>query len=184
VKRDMSRIGKQPIVIPEGVSISNGIGNITVQGPKGELQVRIPRGIALRRDGSSLCVVLEKDARGVNNLWGLTRVLIANAVKGVTEGYEKRLQLEGVGYRALLEGNNLVLSVGYSHPVRFIQPEGIAFSLEKNTIIIRGIDKQRVGAAAAAIRKIRPPEPYKGSGIRYADEVVRRKAGKKAASAG
>src|SRR5829696_1644569 len=178
----MSRIGKKPIPVPEGVTVSVGPGRVTVNGPRGELQ----QGVSLRMevveaDDGTLTVNRPTDRGEHRALHGLTRSLIANMVEGVTDGYEKRLEIQGVGYRARLQGKSLELSVGYSHPISVTAPEGIEFEVPVPTqIIVRGIDKQLVGETAARIRRTRPPEPYKGKGVRYAGEHVRRKVGKRA----
>ncbi len=182
----MSRIGKKPIIIPEGVEIKIEEHQIKVKGPKGELVKAIPAQIEVSlndSEGQKELVVApqKKSAKNVRALWGLFRALIFNMVEGVTKGFEKKLEIEGVGYRAALEDNKLVLTLGFSHPIEIKAPEGIEFKVEKNSITISGLDKQLVGQMAAEIRAQRRPEPYKGKGIRYADEVIRRKVGKKAA---
>ena len=177
----MSRIGKQPISVPEGVTVSVGPGRVTVNGPKGELeQVVSPRMEIVEQDGR--LIVKRPTDRGEDRaVHGLTRSLVANMVAGVTDGFSKQLEIQGVGYRAKLQGKALELSVGYSHPVTIGAPDGIEFELPQPTqIIVRGIDKQQVGEIAAQIRRVRPPEPYKGKGIRYAGEQIRRKIGKRA----
>jgi len=177
----MSRIGKKPIQIPEGVSISLGPGRVSVNGPKGELeQVVSTRMEIVEQDGT--LVVSRPTDRGTDRaVHGLTRSLVANMVAGVTDGFEKRLEIQGVGYRAKLAGKALELSVGYSHPVTIQAPDGIEFEVPQPTqVIVRGIDKQLVGEIASQIRRVRPPEPYKGKGIRYVGEHVRRKVGKRA----
>jgi large subunit ribosomal protein L6 len=180
----MSRIGKQPIVIPENVEVKIGEDEIKVKGPQGELTQSIPPQIKLILKDSStgqkeLQVTPQEKSKKTSALWGLLRALIFNMVKGVTEGFEKKLEIEGVGYRASLQGNKLVLNLGFSHPIEIEAPAGIEFKVEKNIITVSGIDKQLVGQVAAKIRAQRKPEPYKGKGIRYLDEVIRRKAGKK-----
>jgi large subunit ribosomal protein L6 len=177
----MSRIGREPITLPEGVSVSIEPGLVRVNGPKGELQERIARDIAVEQEDGRLLVKRATDRGEHRALHGLTRSLIANMVEGVTEGFEKRLEIQGVGYRAQLRGRDVELSVGYSHPVQVSAPEGIEFEVPQPTqIVVRGISKQAVGEMAARIRKVRPPEPYKGKGIRYAGEYVQRKVGKRA----
>lgn len=181
----MSRIGKKPITIPEGVEVKIDEHQIKVKGPKGELTKSIPAQIEVslkQSEGQKELVVIprKKSAKNIRALWGLFRALIFNMVEGVTKGFEKKLEIEGVGYRVALEGDKLVLSLGFSHPIEIKAPEGIEFKVEKNTITISGLDKQLVGQMAAKIRAQRRPEPYKGKGIRYADEVIRRKVGKKA----
>ena len=177
----MSRIGRKPVTVPEGVTIDAGAGVVTVKGPKGELSQHISRDMKIEQD-SGVLTVARPTYRGEHRaLHGLTRSLIANMVQGVTEGYEKRLEIQGVGYRARLQGKALELSVGYSHPVAVPAPDGIEFEVPQPTqIVVRGIDKQLVGEIAARIRRVRPPEPYKGKGIRYEGEYVRRKVGKRA----
>ena len=177
----MSRIGKQPIEVPEGVTVDVGTGVVSVKGPKGELSQTVDRDMKVALDDGTLTVERPTDRGPHRALHGLTRSLLANMVEGVTNGYEKRLEIQGVGYRARLQGNALELSVGYSHAVAMPAPDGIEFEVPQQTeVIVRGIDKQLVGETAARIRRVRPPEPYKGKGIRYAGEHVRRKVGKRA----
>jgi large subunit ribosomal protein L6 len=177
----MSRIGKRPIDVPSGVIVSVDPGRVTVSGPKGELRQQVPARMEIAQDGGTITVSRPTERGEDRALHGLTRTLIANMVEGVTNGFEKRLEIQGVGYRAALSGSNLELSVGYSHPVRITPREGISFEVPVPTqIVVRGIDKQIVGQTAAEIRKVRPPEPYKGKGIRYEGERVRRKVGKRA----
>jgi large subunit ribosomal protein L6 len=177
----MSRIGKRPIEIPAGVTITVDPGRVTVHGPNGELRQVVPTRIAIEQENGTLTVTRPTERGEDRALHGLTRTLIANMVEGVTKGFEKRLEIQGVGYRAALAGSNLELQVGYSHPVRIVPREGISFEVPTPTqVVVKGIDKQAVGQTAAEIRKVRPPEPYKGKGIRYAGEFVRRKVGKRA----
>jgi large subunit ribosomal protein L6 len=177
----MSRIGNKPIQIPAGVTIDVGPGRVTVNGPKGELVQAVSQDMEIKIDDGILTVARPTDRGPHRALHGLTRSLIANMVEGVTNGYEKRLQIQGVGYRAKPQGKSLELSLGFSHPVSVQAPDGIEFEVPVPTeVIVRGIDKQLVGEIAAQIRRHRPPEPYKGKGVRYADEVVRRKVGKRA----
>lgn len=177
----MSRIGKKPITIPEGVTVDVSPGRVSVKGPKGELSQVVSLEMSIQVEDATLTVERPTNRGEHRALHGLTRSLIANMVQGVTEGFEKRLQIQGVGYRARLQGKALELNVGYSHPVPVPAPEGIEFELPQPTqIVVRGIDKQLVGEMAARLRRVRPPEPYKGKGIRYADEHVRRKVGKRA----
>jgi large subunit ribosomal protein L6 len=177
----MSRIGRKPIEVPDGVTVSLGPGRVTVNGPKGELAQTVSDRMQVAEDGGTLTVTRPTDRGPDRALHGLTRSLIANMVAGVTEGFERQLEIQGVGYRAKLAGKALELSVGYSHPVTIQAPDGIEFEVPQPTqVIVRGIDKQLVGETAARIRRIRPPEPYKGKGIRYAGEQVRRKVGKRA----
>ena len=177
----MSRIGKQPIPVPAGVSVSLDPGRVMVAGPLGTLQQSVPQRIAIEQ-GEGELVVKRPTERGEDRaLHGLTRTLVANMVEGVTKGFEKRLEIQGVGYRAALRGTDLVLNVGYSHEVEMKAPKGITFEVPVPTqITVKGIDKQQVGQIAAEIRRVRPPEPYKGKGIRYEGEYVRRKVGKRA----
>ena len=180
----MSRIGKQPIEIPSGVEIKVEGPTVTVTGPRGTLSREVHTDMRLVLDDSELRVERPSDESLHRSLHGLTRTLIANMVEGVTNGFEKRLEIIGVGYRAQMKGNDLEVAVGYSHPVLVPQPEGIEFEVPKPTeITVRGNDKQAVGEIAARIRKIRKPEPYKGKGIRYEGEYVRKKAGKAAKGA-
>ncbi len=177
----MSRIGRKPIPVPSGVSIAIGDDRVTVNGPKGELHERIPRDITVAHEGEDLVVTRPTDRGEHRALHGLTRSLVANMVIGVTEGYSKTLEIQGVGYRAQLKGRDLELALGYSHPVPIKAPDGIEFEVPQPTrVIVRGIDKQLVGEVAANIRKQRKPEPYKGKGIRYEGEYVARKVGKRA----
>ena len=177
----MSRIGKQPIPVPDGVTVAIEPGLVTVNGPKGELQERIARDIAVEQDDGRIVVKRPSDRGEHRALHGLTRSLIANMVQGVTEGFEKRLEIQGVGYRAQLRGRDVELAIGFSHPVQVPAPDGIELEVPAPTqVVVRGTSKQAVGEVAARIRKVRPPEPYKGKGIRYRDEVVRRKVGKRA----
>jgi large subunit ribosomal protein L6 len=177
----MSRIGKRPIEVPAGVLVSIDPGRVTVSGPKGELRQQVPQRMSISNEDGTITVTRPTERGEDRALHGLTRTLIANMVEGVTNGFEKRLEIQGVGYRAALSGSNLELSVGYSHPVRITPREGISFEVPVPTqIVVRGIDKQIVGQTAAEIRKVRPPEPYKGKGIRYEGEYVRRKVGKRA----
>ncbi len=177
----MSRIGKKPIEVPEGVTFEIAPEQVTVKGPKGELSERVSRDMKIEQNDGVVTVERPSDRGPHRALHGLTRTLLANMVVGVTQGYEKRLEIQGVGYRANLKGKNLELLVGYSHPVMIDAPEGIEFEVPQQTeVIVRGIDKQKVGQVAAVIRKQRPPEPYKGKGIRYEGEYVARKVGKRA----
>jgi large subunit ribosomal protein L6 len=177
----MSRIGKQPIAIPSGVEISIEPEVVRVAGPRGTLEERKSREIGVEQSNGELLVTRPTDRGEHRALHGLTRSLIANMVQGVTDGFEKRLEIQGVGYRAALRGNDIELQVGYSHPVQIKAPEGIDFEVPAPTqIVVKGSSKQVVGEIAARIRKVRPPEPYKGKGIRYAGEHVARKVGKRA----
>ncbi len=177
----MSRIGRKPIEIPEAVEVDVAPGQVTVKGPKGELVQTVSPDMTLEREDGTLTVARPTDRGEHRALHGLTRSLVANMIEGVTDGFEKRLEIQGVGYRANLSGKTLNLSLGFSHPVAIEAPDGIEFEVPQPTeIIVRGIDKQLVGQVAADIRKRRPPEPYKGKGIRYRDEQVLRKVGKRA----
>ncbi len=177
----MSRIGKRPIEVPESVSVTVDPGRVMVAGPLGTLTQQVPQRIAIEKQDGQLVVSRPTDRGDDRALHGLTRTLVANMVEGVTKGFEKRLEIQGVGYRAALRGTALELNVGYSHPVVMNAPDGITFEVPAPTqVVVRGIDKQRVGQTAAEIRAVRPPEPYKGKGIRYDGEYVRRKVGKRA----
>lgn len=175
----MSRIGKRPIPIPKNVTVTITAQNVAVKGPKGELARSLPAEVEVVQEGDQIQVNRRSDSRVARQRHGLSRTLVANMVEGVSQGFQRRLEIQGVGYRAQVQGRNLVLSVGYSHPVQIDPPEGIQLAVENNTnVIVSGINKEIVGNIAARIRAVRPPEPYKGKGIRYAGEVVRRKAGK------
>jgi len=177
----MSRIGRKPIAVPDAVTVDLAPGRVSVKGPKGELDQALSAEMKVEQADGVLTVERPTNRGEHRALHGLTRSLIANMVEGVTEGFEKRLEIQGVGYRAQLKGRNLEMALGYSHPVSIEAPEGIEFEVPQPTeIIVRGIDKQLVGQVAADIRKRRPPEPYKGKGIRYRDEHVARKVGKRA----
>ena len=175
----MSRIGRAPVSVPQGVEVNLSGRTVAVKGPKGELTVPVGRGVEVRQDDADVIVDRASDAPEHRAMHGLTRSLIQNAVTGVTEGFTKTLVIQGVGYRGALQGQDINLQVGYSHPVAIRPRDGIDFEMPNpTTIVVRGIDKQKVGQTAAEIRKVRPPEPYKGKGIRYSDEQVRRKVGK------
>lgn len=175
----MSRIGKRSISIPGKVTVTINGQSIAVKGPKGELSRVLPDGVAVTQEGDTLVVARKDESRMARERHGLCRTLVANMVEGVSQGFQKRLEIQGVGYRAQVQGRTLTLNMGYSHPVQIEPPEGIQFTVENNTnVMISGIDKEIVGNTAAKIRAVRPPEPYKGKGIRYAGELVRRKAGK------
>lgn len=176
----MSRIGRKPITVPAGVDVKIDEGNaVLVKGPKGELRATFAESLTFEREDGTITVLRPNDERRNRALHGLTRTLLNNMIVGVTDGFRKGLEIQGVGYRASLDGKSLVLNVGFSHPVRIVPAEGVAFALEgQNRISVTGYDKQRVGEEAARIRRVRPPEPYKGKGIRYEGEYVRRKAGK------
>ena len=176
----MSRIGKMPIAVPAGVTVSIAENNkVTVKGPKGTLERVLPSEMEIKQEGAEITVSRPNDLKRMKSLHGLTRTLLNNMVVGVTDGYEKKLEVNGVGYRAQKQGKKLVLSLGYSHPVEMDDPEGIETVVEgQNLIIVKGIDKEKVGQFAAEIRDKRRPEPYKGKGIKYIDETIRRKVGK------
>ncbi|MBA3426550.1 MAG: 50S ribosomal protein L6 [Rubrobacteraceae bacterium] len=175
----MSRIGKAPVEIPQGVNVEISGRSVKVTGPKGELTVPVGRGVEAKQEDGNVVVERASESPEHRAMHGLTRSLIQNAVTGVTDGFSRSLNIAGVGYRAALQGQDINLQVGYSHPVLVTPREGIDFEVPNaTTIIVRGIDKQRVGQTAAEIRKVRPPEPYKGKGIRYSDEQIRRKVGK------
>jgi large subunit ribosomal protein L6 len=175
----MSRIGRRPIEIPGKVTVTIDGQQVAVKGPKGELARVLPDQVKVEQDGSTLTVLRRDDSRTARQRHGLSRTLVANMVEGVSQGFQKRLSIQGVGYRAQVQGRNLILNVGYSKPVEIVPPEGIQVAVENNVnVIVSGINKEIVGNTAARIRAVRPPEVYKGKGIRYADEVVRRKAGK------
>jgi large subunit ribosomal protein L6 len=177
----MSRIGKRPIEVPAGVTVSVEPGRVSVAGPLGTLQQVVPQRMQIAQEEGAVTVARPTERGEDRALHGLTRTLIANMVEGVTKGFEKRLEIQGVGYRAALKGTDLELSVGYSHPVTIKPRTGITFEVPAPTqVVVKGTDKQQVGQTAAEIRKVRPPEPYKGKGIRYEGEHVRRKVGKRA----
>ena len=182
----MSKIGKKSIAVPTGVTIDVADSVITIKGPKGTLSRSMPGGISVSLNGSELSVVpaSETPSREQRAQWGLWRALIANMLTGVSQGWETALEFQGVGYKAAVKGHDLEMSLGYSHPITVHAPEGITFVTDKTSIKVQGIDKELVGHVASIIRSKRLPEPYKGSGIRYADEVIKKKAGKKAATAG
>ena len=175
----MSRIGKQPVPIPKGVTITINGQTVKAKGSKGELSREFPAEVSIAQEGEEILVKRVDESRKARQRHGLVRTLIANMIEGVDKGYEKKLEIQGVGYRASTQGKKLVMALGYSHPVEFDPPEGITFAVEKNTnVSVTGIDKEVVGNTAARIRAARPPEPYKGKGVRYAGEQIRRKAGK------
>jgi large subunit ribosomal protein L6 len=175
----MSRIGRLPIDIPSGVNVTIDGSAVTVKGPKGELALTVASPIEVKLDGSQLLVSRPDDERVSRSLHGLTRTLIANQIIGVTDGYTKGLDIVGTGYRVASEGSGITFALGYSHPITVVPPAGITFTVEgNNRVIVSGIDKQAVGEVAANLRKLRKPEPYKGKGVRYTGEIVRRKAGK------
>ena len=176
----MSRIGKKPIAIPSGVTVTVNGQTVSVKGPKGQLEWTVSEEIEIAQSGTELSLTPRNDTQRARGMWGLSRTLVDNMIVGVTKGYEEVLELVGVGYRAALKGQALSMQLGFSHDVDIPPPKGISFAVPKQTEIrITGIDKQLVGETAARIRRIRPPEPYKGKGVRYANETVRRKEGKK-----
>ncbi len=174
----MSRIGRMPIAIPAGVEVKLDGNTVSVKGPKGELTRTVHQNMKVEVNGAEITVTRPNDDKENRSLHGLTRTLIANMIKGVTDGFSKELEVNGVGYRASVEGNKLVLNVGYSHPVEMPLPDGIKAEVNDKKITISGIDNQKVGQFAAEVREQRPPEPYKGKGIKYMDEHIRRKEGK------
>lgn len=175
----MSRIGKRPISLPAKVSVSIDGQSVSVKGPKGELSRSLPVQVTVEQEGETVLVKRVDDSRVARARHGLSRTLVANMVEGVSNGFQKKLEIQGVGYRAQVKGKNLILNVGYSQPVEVVPPEGITFAVEANTnVTVSGIDKEIVGNIAAKVRDVRPPEPYKGKGIRYAGEYILRKAGK------
>jgi large subunit ribosomal protein L6 len=176
----MSRIGKLEIIVKEGVKVDITGDTVVVSGPKGELRLVKDRRIDVKLSDGSIVTSKKEETPEAGELWGLTRTLINNMVVGVSEGFDKKLEFKGTGYRAASEGNKLTLHMGYNKPVEMEIPEGLEVKVQKNTIVVSGSDKQKVGQFAAEIRKVRKPEPYKGKGIRYSDEVIRRKAGKAA----
>jgi len=180
----MSKIGKQPVSILAGVEIKIDGNLVVVKGPKGELARELPREIKIEKKDDQLLVSVAKKTKRSAALWGLSRVLLVNMVEGVKNGFEKKLEIEGVGYKVALQGKNLILNLGYSHPIEFKAVEGIEFKVEKNIITVGGVNKEIVGQVAANIRSLRKPEPYKGKGIHYLGEVIKRKAGKKAVKGG
>jgi large subunit ribosomal protein L6 len=180
--KDMSKIGKQPVLIPNGVTVEFNGQDVKITGPKGTLQKKLPPEIKAEVKDGAVLVSAKGSGKYVMSLFGTARALINNDVKGVTQGWAKQLELVGTGFRAEASGKTLSLTVGYSHPVKIEAPEGILFKVEKNIVTVDGINRELVGQMAANIRAVRPPEPYKGKGIKYVDEVIRRKAGKAAAT--
>ena len=189
----MSRVGKKPILIPAGVEIIINGQEIKTKGPKGELSFSIPSQITAEVKNSQIIFFVKSDTSGrkliskqkknIQSVWGLSRNMVQNMIEGVVNGYVKKLEFEGLGYRAQVENGDLVLNVGFSHPLKVAKAEGVEFNVEKNVITVSGIDKELIGQTAACIRRLRPPDPYKGKGIRYAGEIIKKKAGKKAAGA-
>ncbi len=178
----MSRVGRKPIAIPQGVNITIGKDQVAVKGPKGELKRPVPSGVALKASGTELLVERADDSRDNRSKHGMMRAIVANMVKGVSEGFERRLEINGVGYRAEVAGQKLNMALGFSHPVVFDLPKGVSAKVDKNQVILSGIDREQLGETASKIRDIRPPEPYKGKGIKYLEEVIHRKVGKTGAA--
>ena len=176
----MSKIGKKPILIPEGVKVNLKDDQIEIKGEKGVLKKKINPLISVKIENGLIKVTPKKETKNIKALWGTERALIANMIEGVSKGFEKELEIEGTGYQVKLEGKVLKLNLGFSHPVKFEIPQDISIEVDQNRIKVSGIDKQKVGEIAAQIRRLKPPEPYKGKGIRYLGEIIRRKAGKKA----
>ncbi len=179
---NMSRIGKQEILIPAGVEVIINGRNVEVKGPKGHLGMKARPEILIEKNDDRITFSPKDDELETKAYWGLTRTLVNNMIEGVLKGFEKKLEINGVGFKARVEGEKLILDVGFSHSVEIDPPEGITFNVEKNIITVSGIDKELVGQISAKIRRVRPPEPYKGKGIKYVDEIIRRKVGKKAAA--
>lgn len=180
VVNNMSRVGKKPILIPEGIQVKVEGQKLTIKGAKGELSREIRPEIKVEVKENQIFVSREIESQKTKALWGLTRSLLNNMVKGVSSGYEKKLEIEGIGFKAAVEGGELLLNVGFSHPIKIAAPEGINFSVEKNIITVSGADKELVGQTAAIVKRAKKPDPYKGKGIRYVGEQIRRKVGKKA----
>jgi large subunit ribosomal protein L6 len=178
----MSRVGRKVVVVPKGVNVNVSGRNIAVKGPKGELKRELPLGVSVKVDGGSLQVSRADDSRENRAKHGLTRALVANMVTGVTTGFERQLEINGVGYRAEVAGQKLTLALGFSHPVVYEMPKGIGAKIDKNLVILSGSDRELLGEVAAKIRSFRPPEPYKGKGVKYVEETIRRKVGKTGAS--
>jgi large subunit ribosomal protein L6 len=180
----MSRIGKQPITVPKGVAVSIANDLVTVKGPKGQLQVNLLPGVSAAVEDGLISITRANDERDTRSFHGLVRALLANATTGVSEGWSKELEIVGIGYRAESKGRSVIFNLGYSHPIDFAVPDGIEIDVDAKTnkVTVKGIDRQQVGQIAAEIRRLRPPEPYKGKGVRYSDERVRTKAGKQGAT--
>lgn len=174
----MSRIGRKPIVVPKGVNVALADANVTVKGPKGELKRALPGGVTIKIEGGHIDVARDDDSRENRARHGLVRALLANMVKGVTDGFERRLEINGVGYRAEVSGSKITLALGYSHPVVYDLPKTVTAKVEKNIIILTASDRELLGETAAKLRSFRPPEPYKGKGVKYLEEHIRRKVGK------
>lgn len=177
----MSKIGKKQLQVPEGVTVATQDGAVVVKGKSGTITVPVPKHVTVKIEGGVVSFTIDSDVKQARANWGTTSSLVTNAILGVTDGFTKKLEVQGIGFKANMEGNNLVMTLGFTHPIKFPTPAGLKIAVEKNAITISGIDKYLVGQAAAQIRKFRKPEPYQGKGIRYAGEVVRRKEGKKVA---
>ena len=178
----MSRVGRKPVVVPKGVTVAVKDGSVAVKGPKGELKRAIPLGVSVKVNGQDLTFDRSDNSRENRAKHGMIRALVANMVKGVSEGFERKLEINGVGYRADVAGQKLNMALGFSHPVVFELPKGVAAKVDKNLVILSGIDREVLGETASKIRAIRPPEPYKGKGIKYLEEVIKRKVGKTGAA--
>lgn len=178
----MSRVGRKSISLPKGVNVTVASGQVAIKGPKGELKRPLPTGVSLKTEGQEIKVERADDSRENRAKHGMIRALVANMVKGVTDGFERQLEINGVGYRAEVAGQKLNFALGYSHPVVFELPKGISAKVEKNTVTLLGVDREILGETASKIRSLRPPEPYKGKGIKYVEEVIRRKVGKTGAA--
>ncbi len=180
----MSRIGNLPITVPSGATLEIAGSTLRSKGPKGQLEFEVPQGVTVEMEGNTVTITRKRNDKKTKALHGLVRARLANDLKGVTEGWTKTLELHGVGYRASITGRNLVMNLGFSHPVTMEPPEGLTYEVKEGKIVVTGIDKQKVGQAAADIRAVKKPEPYKGKGIRYSGEYVRKKAGKAAKAVG
>jgi large subunit ribosomal protein L6 len=178
----MSRIGKKVVTVPKGVSVSVSNGQVAVKGPKGELKKVVPLGVAIKASAAEVHVERADDSRENRAKHGMMRALVQNMVKGVSDGFERRLEINGVGYRAEVAGQKLTMALGFSHPVAFELPKGVSAKVDKNILILQGIDREMLGETASKIREIRPPEPYKGKGIKYVEEHIKRKVGKTGAA--
>jgi large subunit ribosomal protein L6 len=178
----MSRLGRRPIPVPKGVTVNTSAGAVAVKGPKGELKRAVPAGVTVKVDAGNVVVTRESDSRDHRARHGLMRALLANMVKGVTDGFERKLEINGVGYRAEVAGQKLTMALGFSHPIIYDLPKGISGKVDKNIIILVGSDREVLGETAAKVRSFRPPEPYKGKGVKYVEETIRRKVGKTGAS--
>jgi large subunit ribosomal protein L6 len=178
----MSRIGKKPVAIPGGVQVTLKDAVVAVKGPKGELKKPLPEGVKVQVEKAAVAVARENDEPAIRARHGLVRALINNMIEGVTKGFERRLEINGVGYKAEVAGEKLTLSLGYSHPIAYALPKGITAKVEKNILILGGIDRELLGQTAAKVRSFRPPEPYKGKGVKYLEEVIKRKVGKTGAA--